>query len=235
MHTMIGFSSADNGQHFTDLDFGFFISRSGGLEAYESGIQSGSLSTHKAGDVLKLERSGTDLIYSVNGLVRKTNAVLAETPFKVDCSLHDRNSILNNTTLVLPSGGARSTSTEAIRDAVSIQLDSGWTLIGIPLVLDDNDPAVLSDFVNDADGAAASLEAGQGYWVFNADAPRSVVLTGVRPAQPAPASGWSLYGPVANSAAPAGAIVWSYANGTWRLIEANEGLSAGVGYRVYSE
>lgn len=235
MQSMVGFSSADNGQHFIDLDFGFFLHRSGQLEAYESGIQRGTLTTHKAGDVLRLERSGTDLIYSVNGLVRRTTTVDAATPFKVDCSLHDRNTVVNNTTLVLPTGGARATSTEAIRDAVTIHLDSGWSLIGIPLELDNTDASVLGDFVNDDSGVISSLEAGKGYWVFNADAARSVVLTGVRPAQPAPAAGWSLYAPVANSAAPTGAIVWAYADGAWRLVEANESLTAGVGYRVYSE
>lgn len=124
---MIGFSEVDIGQHFSDLNYAFYMDNNGQLAAYELGVQKGLLGTYKAGDALRLNRSGTDMIYSINGLVRRTTTVDPTQSLQVDTSLYSRNAVIDNTVLVLPSGGARSTSSEAIRDAVTIHLDSVGT------------------------------------------------------------------------------------------------------------
>jgi hypothetical protein len=228
---MIGFSDGDDDQHFITLNFAFFLHQSGALEAYENGIQTGYLSQYSVGDTLRLERSGSEMRYYLNGFLRRSTAVDSALGLKVDCSLNARGSTFDNTILVL--GGARSATTaEPIRDAASIQLNAGWNLIGIPLIPDDDDPSQLGATVNTLDAPAASLQVGQGYWVF-ATASSTVILTGQRPQQPPIPNGWSLYAPVRSSAPPSDATAWTYSDGAWRLAPADSALEAGQGYLLH--
>ncbi|MFT5128293.1 MAG: hypothetical protein ACI8W8_001903, partial [Rhodothermales bacterium] len=218
---MIGFSASDSDQHFASLDFAIFLHSSGSAEAYELGVQRGNLGRYSPGDSIRIERSGSEMRYMLNGLPRRVTTVSPTLGLKVDCSLNARGSVFNNTILVLPDSvitASRATPSEPIRDAISITLDAGWNLIGIPLDLDDSTP----DFL---DGATA--EAGRAYWVHNPRGPYSVVLTGTQPvAQPAITG--DLYAPIRSSAAPTGATAWTFTDGTWRL--ASGPLEPGTGY-----
>jgi hypothetical protein len=232
---MIGFSAADSDQHFSSLDFAIFLHASGSAEAYELGVQRGNLGRYKPGDTIRLERSGSDIIYSVNGFPRRATTASPTLGLKVDCSLNARGSVFDNTILVLPDSvitASRATPSEPIRDAISITLDAGWNLIGIPLDLDDKSPGQLSDTVNTLEAPATSLQAGQGYWVF-APLPRTVILTGQRPQQATIPTGRSLYTPVTDSPLPVSASVWTFTDGLWRQVAAGSKLTAGAGYLLY--
>jgi PKD repeat protein len=220
---MIGFSDGDDDPHFVSLNYAFFLHQSGALEAYENGVQRGYLSQYSVGDTLRLERSGSEMRYYINGLLRRSTTAYPALGLKVDCSLSAVGSTFDNTILVL--GGARAATTaEAIRDAFTLHLDTGWNLIGIPLILDDPNP----DFL---DGQTAV--AGHAYWVFVAR-PATHVLTGVRSSQP-PIPGDGLYAPVRDSAIPDGYSAWSFADGIWRRVSANSALEAGRGYLLRAE
>ncbi|MFT5127802.1 MAG: hypothetical protein ACI8W8_001409, partial [Rhodothermales bacterium] len=245
---MIGFSQADTDAHFSSLNYAFFMHVSGALERYEGGVQKGRLTSYKAGDILRLERSGSDINYLVNGLILATSPVDPALGLKVDCSLSSRGAVINNTRLVRPGDPlpARESadSADPIRSAVTILLDSGWNLVSIPVIPDDSDPeSVFGTAVNTVQSgetvAATSLEPGAGYWVFNPASPRSVVITGQAVTEPSlPGSGWSLYGPVADSANPAaleGAIIYSFENGAYRQVDPSEILHATQGYLIYQE
>jgi hypothetical protein len=226
---MIGFSSADINQHFSSLNFAIFLHASGTAEAYEFGIQSANLGRYAPGDTIRVERSGTDLIYLLNGLPRRITTVDPALGLKVDCSLNARGSTFNNTILVLPDSvinASRAPTSEPIRDAISIHLDAGWNLIGIPLDLDDKSPSQLGSHVQ-----ADSLEAGHAYWVFS-PAATTHILTGLRTLQPRiPANG--LYSPVTDSAAPTNAAIWGFVDGAWRVVPDGGLLEAGAGYLIY--
>ncbi|MFT5127853.1 MAG: hypothetical protein ACI8W8_001460 [Rhodothermales bacterium] len=234
---MIGFSAADSDQHFSSLDFAIFLHASGSAEAYEFGVQRGNLGRYKPGDTIRLERSGGEMIYLFNGLLRRTTTVDPALGLKVDCSLNARGSVFNNTVLVLPDSvitASRATPSEPIRDAISITLDAGWNLIGIPLGLDDKSPNQLVPVVNTLAAPATSLSAGRGYWAFSTTT-TTRILTGLRTPQPAIPSGWSLFAPVADSAVPADVTIWAFDNGSWRLVPADSALEAGRGYLLHSQ
>jgi hypothetical protein len=218
---MIGFSASDSDQHFASLDFAIFLHASGNAEAYELGVQRGNLGRYKAGDTIRVERRGSEIRYLLNGLPRRVTTVSPTLGLKVDCSLNARGSVFNNTILVLPDSvitASRATPSEPNRDAITLHLDSGWNLIGIPLDLDDPTPAFLY---------GATAEAGRAYWVHNPRAPYSIVLTGTQPATQPPITG-DLYAPIRTSPTPTGATAWTYTSGAWRL--ASGPLEPGTGY-----
>jgi PKD repeat protein len=218
---MIGFSAADSDQHFASLDFAIFLHSSGNAEAYELGVQRGNLGRYRPGDTIRIERTGSEMRYMLNGLTRRTKAVSPTLGFKVDCSLNARGSVFNKTILVLPDSvitASRATDNEPIRDAISLYIPSGWSLVGIPLDLDDPTPAFLN---------GTSAEAGRAYWIHNPRAPYSIVLTGTQAASQ-PAITGDLYAPIRTSPVPVGSTAWTYTDSSWRL--ADGPLEAGQGY-----
>jgi PKD repeat protein len=224
---MIGFSEADINQHFSSLNYAIFLHASGTAEAYELGVQRGNLGRYAPGDTIRLERDGSQIIYSVNGLPRRSTTVDPALGLKVDCSLSAGGATFDNTILVLPDSvitASRATPTESIRDAFTLHLDAGWNLIGIPLVLDDPTLAFLE---------GQTAVAGRAYWVFAAR-PTAHILTGLRTPQP-PIPGDGLYAPVADSAIPEGHSAWIFTEGLWRQVRADSALEAGRGYLLHVE
>ena len=176
------------------------------------------------------------MIYSINGFARRSTTTDPAMGLQVDCSLNARGSSFNNTILVLPDSiitGSRASDNEPIRDAISITLQSGWNLIGIPLNLDNDDPAQFGSTVNTIDAPATSLEAGQAYWVFNPGDIHTAILSGTQSTQAPVPFGISLYTPVRVSPVPSGATAFFHSASGWRELPAEAELQPSEGYLLH--
>jgi hypothetical protein len=73
----VGFldSISPNLNIFSDIDYGIYLSNNGSVGSYESGVTTWLSTAPSIGDVIRLERVGNSIIYSINGIVRKTTTV----------------------------------------------------------------------------------------------------------------------------------------------------------------
>ncbi len=90
---MLGLSDSDTNVHYNTIDYAFYMYHSGSLMVYESGIYKGSIAGgYKAGDVLRVERSGGTIKYYKNGTVVFTSATTTTAPLLIDGSFLYYNS-----------------------------------------------------------------------------------------------------------------------------------------------
>ena len=94
---MIGLNITDSSQRSDDLDYAIHLQFSGNIGIRENGHFRGDFSNYQTGDVLSIERAGTQITYLKNGEVFYISTVLATTAdLFVDMSIQSQGGTLNN-------------------------------------------------------------------------------------------------------------------------------------------
>jgi hypothetical protein len=97
---MAGLSNGNSSTNYSDIDFGFYLMAGGGVRVYEAGAYRGSFGTYSAGDVFRVEVTGTTVTYSVRGTVVYTSTVAPTFPLLLDTALYTPAATLQNATIV---------------------------------------------------------------------------------------------------------------------------------------
>jgi RHS repeat-associated protein len=93
---MCGLGNTDTSVYYADIEYAFFMSFSGDLHIYESGIDRGYNGVYAASDRLKVAVEGGVVKYYRNGSLVYTSTVAPQYPLQVDTSLNTVNSYLGN-------------------------------------------------------------------------------------------------------------------------------------------
>lgn len=99
LHRMFGLSKGDTGQSHTNIDYALQMTSSGTLRARVNGSSVGSEPSFNYGDLLRLEISGSDVLFKQNGTAFHTALGVIDSnsyPLVVDTSIYDSNAILRN-------------------------------------------------------------------------------------------------------------------------------------------
>ncbi len=88
----IGLSSADGNEHFSSIDFCFFLEGNGNLRIYESGSDRGNFGTYSAGDSLSIVADNGEIKYFINATLLRISTVQANFPLHADVSMRNEGS-----------------------------------------------------------------------------------------------------------------------------------------------
>jgi uncharacterized repeat protein (TIGR01451 family) len=254
----------DNGQSLADIKFGLIMT-SAGLSVIENGSSAAGLGGYNTGDRLRVQVTGNQVHYLVNGAIRHTSTktvTAGDFPMRVESSLEDfastlfevRRSGINGARGTNSLAAANSATSETVIDSVAIVLTPGWNLISLPvtpLVAAPQDvftlpqqSIVIGEVLGFHDGeyvAVEELAANEGYWVYlPGDSPRSFAITGTVASSVDIAPGWNLIGVSAPAAVPDTinrATVQSFADGIYSGLNDNDAfpLKPTVGYWIHAD
>ena len=97
---MIGWSTGNTDQHFSDIDFAAYLRPNGELLIFERGVQvNGFSDTYQSGDVIRIEIRGANVVFLKNNVEvhTLTNKITSSNyPLRVDTSLHGAGATLEN-------------------------------------------------------------------------------------------------------------------------------------------
>jgi len=86
---MIGLSTTDVDASYSSINYAFYPAGDGTLYIYESGnLRASSIAPYTATDVLRVERSGTTVVYKKNGVLLYTSPTSSSGALHVDCSFY---------------------------------------------------------------------------------------------------------------------------------------------------
>jgi len=91
----LGLSSVNTDANYTSINYGFMVDGSGKILIFENGEMKIPVSIAKAGDVLKIEKSGLDIKYFYNGANILTTNLKNNTSLIVDVALLKTNAYLD--------------------------------------------------------------------------------------------------------------------------------------------
>ncbi len=118
---MIGFADVDVDQHYTAIDYAYYIQSS--LYIYENGVNKLNLGAFSAGESLRIERVGTTINYKRNGVIVYTSLTPSSTSLNADISFYRQNSFFENVLVSFPTAG---------QQPGEISYDIAWTdLVGV--------------------------------------------------------------------------------------------------------
>ncbi len=100
---MLGLSNLNTNANFNTINYAIYATSSGVVRVYESGTHRGAFGSYVSGDILKVERSGTTVLYKKNDTVIYTSLVASTGDLIADTSLHTTAATINNA-LLTPSG-----------------------------------------------------------------------------------------------------------------------------------
>jgi RHS repeat-associated protein len=86
---VFGLSSNNLDATAANIHYAYHTEPGGALQVFERGLAARTVGTYAAGDVLRIERRGRQVLFLQNGVVRYTSLVPSTGPLMVDCSLHD--------------------------------------------------------------------------------------------------------------------------------------------------
>jgi SprB repeat len=93
--SVFGFSDVNTDAHFNTIDYGIYLGTS--VIVYENGVNRFTLGTAPvAGDVLRVERTGTSVTYKRNGTVFYTSTVASSTLLMADAALNQVGAVISN-------------------------------------------------------------------------------------------------------------------------------------------
>jgi hypothetical protein len=97
---MVGLSSGDTNQHWTDIDFAIYLKANGTIAIAEAGVQRSGFGTYVTGDSFRIEVQGGVVYYSVNGGPPFHTSAAAPAPvLLVDTSLSTPGATVRNVRL----------------------------------------------------------------------------------------------------------------------------------------
>lgn len=120
-YKLIGLSDQDVDVNYTTIDHGFYLQSS--LYVYENGTNKINLGAFSPGEILRIERVGTSILYKRNGNVVYTSAVTSTNALSADLSLNGVNASFDNVVISHPVTG---------QQPADISYDIAWTdLVGV--------------------------------------------------------------------------------------------------------
>ncbi len=93
---MLGLSDVNSDANYTSMDYAWYPTDTGILYIFESGTNRGTYGSYAAGDVLKIERTGTVVKYYQNGVLKYTSTVPSSTLLMADFSIYDVSGTVAN-------------------------------------------------------------------------------------------------------------------------------------------
>jgi len=88
---MIGLSNWDPDGNYSSIRFAIYITNVGNVAIYESGQSTGVFSSAVKGDVYRVARTGTQIIYTRNGTTLRTVSLTSRPMYLVDVSISANN------------------------------------------------------------------------------------------------------------------------------------------------
>ncbi|MDR4497616.1 MAG: fibronectin type III domain-containing protein [Candidatus Scalindua sp.] len=104
---MCGLSSTNRNASYNTIEYAIFLRNTGSvmqLQVYENGIGKGTFGTYRVGDVFRVERVGSTIVYKKNGVTFYTSATPTDLPLLVDAAIYNNGGNLKDVKLFKVSG-----------------------------------------------------------------------------------------------------------------------------------
>jgi hypothetical protein len=102
-----GFSVANSGTKFQNVDFALLLTDGGALYVYESGLEKASVGGYSSGDRLRIEVSSGAVRYKRNGALLYSSATSPSYPLRADAALHDPEATISDAVISGDVGATR--------------------------------------------------------------------------------------------------------------------------------
>jgi hypothetical protein len=99
---MAGLSNGDSDKTYVDIDYAIYLKDDGNVRVYEKGTWKANTGTYVAGDVFRVQVTGSVVTYLKNGTLMYTSSVAPTSPLLADTSLFTTGATLQS--VVLSSG-----------------------------------------------------------------------------------------------------------------------------------
>ncbi len=89
---MCGLSSKNRNASYDTIEYAIYLRNTGSfiqLQVYEKGIEKGTFGTYRVGDIFKIERIGSTIVYKKNGVAFYTSATPTDSPLMVDTAIYN--------------------------------------------------------------------------------------------------------------------------------------------------
>jgi RHS repeat-associated protein len=93
---MVGWCDQNTNANYNTIDYAWFLHSDGVLRIYESGTNRGSFGAYAAGDILRIERTGTSVKYYRNNVLKRTVTASSTPALMADVSLYNVNTTVTN-------------------------------------------------------------------------------------------------------------------------------------------
>src|ERR1039458_9536010 len=110
-YKMGGLCHLDPAQAYAGIDFAMYPDAGGNLNIYEGGGLIGTFGTYVAGDLFRIQLTGTKITYYHNGNLIWTSAATPTLPLLFGTSLYSINATINNAVLIPTNCGGMYTVT----------------------------------------------------------------------------------------------------------------------------
>ncbi|MCE2734828.1 MAG: RHS repeat-associated core domain-containing protein [Flammeovirgaceae bacterium] len=91
---MLGLNDVDTDLNFSNINYAINVNASGRIFVFENNTSRGDRGAYVTGDVLRIERVGTTILYKRNGTTFYTSTVPSTTSLKIDASLNTINATI---------------------------------------------------------------------------------------------------------------------------------------------
>ena len=95
-HRMFGLSDVDQGSTWNSIDYNFYLQPGGSIKIYQSGDYEGSFGSYQSGDIVRVEREGSQIKYKLNGNVLYTSSCNPAETLVADVSMYTPGSTISN-------------------------------------------------------------------------------------------------------------------------------------------
>jgi len=124
-YRMFGFSSSNPDNNYASINYGIVISVSGGLLVFENGTNMGNIGTYSNGDRIRVERTGTTILYKRNGSTVYTSSIPSSSQLVADASLFSIGATIANAKYCFGSGSISTCPNGGTPQAVGTACDDG--------------------------------------------------------------------------------------------------------------
>ncbi len=163
---MIGLNAVDNNNSYTDLDYAFYLRRTGRLEVWEGGTRKSRLSrlNYETGATLKIAVENGEVKYYYNDrLVYESTVAIPSLPLYVDFSIHTLGGTLSEVKISKPNSGTFTAFGTDLGTNPSYQWKLNGTNVGTNSTTYTNTSATTSDVITcemtpDTDGCLTGVQ-----------------------------------------------------------------------------
>lgn len=96
---MVGLSNGDSNASYAEIDFALYLRANRDIRVFENGADRGVVGTYNAGDLFRVEVTGTTVTYYKNGSLLYTSMDTPTFPLLADTSLHTTGATVDNVEL----------------------------------------------------------------------------------------------------------------------------------------
>ena len=99
-YRMLGLSNSNASASYDSIGYAILTHIDGTLSVFENGADRGLFGSYQNGDVLRVERTGSTVIYKRNGGIIYTSTIPSTDPMLADAALYDPSAQLNNVRII---------------------------------------------------------------------------------------------------------------------------------------